>query len=450
MSFRYGESLVLSYLGESDTIGGIVLKLIALLIFIAVYALMLLLPTWRAAAALAAAAAFVLIGIVPVGEVAGAVDWNVLLMLAGTMGTVDLFIRSNMPNRLSDRLVSVLPSVKWLIIALALFAGLVSAFVDNVATVLMLAPVGLAISKKLNISPVEPILAIAVSSNLQGAATLVGDTTSILLAGHMGLDFMDFFVYRERPGMFWVVEAGALVTVPVMLVLFRREKGKLQVDRLTPVTDYLPTWLLLGTVLSLIAASFIPNKPDITNGVICMAFFLVGLLLESGKSKEKSLTADVLKAIDYETLGLLAGLFIVIRGIERVGIIDELSRAISRMGGGSLFWTYTIIVWASVLISAFVDNIPYTATMLPVVGGVAAPLGVNQAVLCFGLLTGATLGGNLTPVGASANIAACGILRREGYEVTTGQFVRIGVPFTLAAVLTGYVLVWLFYAGLAV
>lgn len=426
------------------------MKLIALLIFIAVYALMLLLPTWRAAAALAAAAAFVLLGIVPVGEVAGAVDWNVLLMLAGTMGTVDLFIRSNMPNRLSDRLVSVLPSVKWLIIALALFAGLVSAFVDNVATVLMLAPVGLAISKKLNISPVQPILAIAVSSNLQGAATLVGDTTSILLAGHMGLDFMDFFVYRGRPGMFWVVEAGALVTVPVMLVLFRKEKGKLRVDRLTPVTDYLPTWLLLGTVLSLIAASFIPNKPDITNGVICMAFFLVGLLLESGKSKEKSLTADVLKAIDYETLGLLAGLFIVIRGIERVGIIDELSRAISRMGGGSLFWTYTIIVWASVLISAFVDNIPYTATMLPVVGGVAASLGVNQAVLCFGLLTGATLGGNLTPVGASANIAACGILRREGYEVTTGQFVRIGVPFTLAAVLTGYVLVWLFYAGLAV
>ena len=426
------------------------MKLIALLIFIAVYALMLLLPTWRAAAALAAAAAFVLIGIVPVGEVADAVDWNVLLMLAGTMGTVDLFIRSNMPNRLSDRLVSVLPSVKWLITALALFAGLVSAFVDNVATVLMLAPVGLAISKKLNISPVEPILAIAVSSNLQGAATLVGDTTSILLAGHMGLGFMDFFVYRGRPGMFWVVEAGALVTVPVMLVLFRREKGKLRADRLTPVTDYLPTWLLLGTVLSLIAASFIPDKPDITNGVICMAFFLVGLLLESGKSKEKSLTADVLKAIDYETLGLLAGLFIVIRGIERVGIIDELSRAISRMGGGSLFWTYTIIVWASVLISAFVDNIPYTATMLPVVGGVAASLGVNQAVLCFGLLTGATLGGNLTPVGASANIAACGILRREGYEVTTGQFVRIGVPFTLAAVLTGYVLVWLFYAGLAV
>lgn len=426
------------------------MKTAALLIFIVVYVLLLLLPNYRAVSALAAAGIFILLGIVPLGEAAEAIDWNVLLMLAGTMGTVDLFIRSNMPNRLSDRLVALLPSVKWLIIALALFAGLVSAFVDNVATVLMLAPVGMAIARKLGISPVAPILAIAVSSNLQGAATLVGDTTSILLGGHMGLDFMDFFAYEGRPGMFWVVELGALATVPVMLFLFRKEKGKLYGTELTPVTDYLPTVLLGGTVITLIAASFIPNKPDITNGVICMAYFLAGLAVEVASGRlNRSLTADVLKAIDYETLALLAGLFLVIRGIERVGIIDDLSRIIARLGGGNLFLTYTIVVWASVLISAFVDNIPYTATMLPVVGGVAASLGVDQAVLCFGLLTGATLGGNLTPVGASANIAACGILRREGCEVSTGQFMRIGVPFTLVAVMTGYLLVWLFFGTIA-
>ena len=282
-----------------------------------------------------------------------------------------------------------------------------------------------------------------------GAATLVGDTTSILLGGHMGLDFMDFFAYRGRPGLFWVVQAGALMTVPVMLFLFRKEKGKLYGAALTPVTDYLPTCLLLGTVLSLIAASFIPNKPEITNGLICMTFFLAGLAAECGRYGT-ALAKDVLKAIDYETLALLAGLFLVIRGIERAGIIDDLSHIITGMGGGNLFLTYTIIVWASVLISAFVDNIPYTATMLPVVGGVATALGVDQTVLCFGLLVGATLGGNLTPVGASANIAACGILRREGYEVSAGQFMRIGVPFTLMAVLTGYVLCWLFYASLGV
>ena len=426
------------------------MKTIALIIFIAVYALLLLLPKYRAWSALAAAGIFLILGIVPLSEIVEAIDWNVLMMLAGTMGTVDLFIRSNMPNRLSDRLVAALPNVKWLIIALALFAGIVSAFVDNVATVLMLAPVGVAIAKKLGISPVQPILAIAVSSNLQGAATLVGDTTSILLAGHMNLDFMDFFVFQGHPGMFWVVEVGAIATIPVMMFLFRKEKGKLQSTSLTPVTDYLPTWLLLGTVISLIIASFVPNKPAITNGILCIGFFVVGLLLEIARGKlDVKHTGEVLKAIDYETLGLLAGLFLVIHGIERVGIIDDLSHIITSLGGGSLFLTYTIIVWASVLISAFVDNIPYTATMLPVVGGVAASLGVNQAVLCFGLLTGATLGGNLTPVGASANITACGILRKEGHEVTTGQFMRIGVPFTLTAVLTGYLLVWLFYSGIA-
>mgnify|MGYP005861929927 CR=1 FL=1 len=422
------------------------MKTAALLIFIAVYALLLLLPNYRAISALAAAGIFLALGIVPLGDIPGAVDWNVLLMLAGTMGTVDLFIRSNMPNRLSDRLVALLPSVKWLIIALALFAGLVSAFVDNVATVLMLAPVGVAIAKKLKISPVAPILAIAVSSNLQGAATLVGDTTSILLAGHLGLDFMDFFAYRGTAGMFWVVQAGALATVPVMMVLFRKERGCLEKDHhLTPVTDYLPTWLLLGTVVCLILASFLPGRPELTNGFICMAFFAAGLLLECIKGQEKGFVKDIVRAIDYETLALLAGLFLLIDGIDRVGIIRDVSDLIARLGGGSLFWTYTIVVWGSVLISAFVDNIPYTATMLPVVAGVASAMGVDQTALCFGLLTGATLGGNLTPVGASANIAAAGILRKEGYEITTGQFMRIGVPFTLAAVLVGYVLVWVLY-----
>ena len=421
------------------------LKTIALIIFIAVYALLLLLPKYRAVVALSAAAIFIALGILPAADAPGVIDWNVLLMLAGTMGTVDLFIRSKMPNRMSDKLVQMLPSVKALIIVLALFAGLVSAFVDNVATVLMLAPVGLALAQKLGISPVAPILAIAVSSNLQGAATLVGDTTSILLGGHLGMDFADFFWYNGVPGMFWVVQIGALVTVPVMLVLFRKESGKLSGGELTPVSDYVPTVLLVGTVVALILASFLPVKPDITNGLICMAFFVVGLVIEVFRTHDKDLAVDVIKNIDYVTLLLLAGLFMVIEGIDRVGIIADLSRIIAGMGGGSLFMTYTIIVWFSVIASAFIDNIPYTATMLPVVAGVASALGVDQAVLCFGLLIGATLGGNLTPVGASANIAAGGILRKAGYEVTTGQFMKIGVPFTLAAVSTGYVLAWILY-----
>ena len=186
------------------------------------------------------------------------IDWNVIMMIAGTMGTVYLFIESKMPQLMSDILISKMSNVKWAIFALSLFAGIVSAFVDNVATVLMIAPVALALCKKLNISPVPSIICIAVSSNLQGAATLVGDTTSILLAKAANLDFSDFFVDEGKPGMFWVVEAGALVSALIILIMFRKDNGKIEFNSRTKVEDKFPTYLLLGTIICLIAVSFIP------------------------------------------------------------------------------------------------------------------------------------------------------------------------------------------------
>ena len=161
-----------------------------------------------------------------------------------------------------------------------------------------------------------------------------------------------------------------------------------------------------------------------------------------------------LKEIDYYTVVLLTGLFVVIGGISRAGVIDMIGRLLAGLSGsgsrGSVFLIYAIIVWVSVLLSAFIDNIPYTATMLPIVAVVTAQLNaaganVHPNLLYFGLLVGATLGGNLTPIGASANIAALGILRREGYEVKSSTFMRYGVPFTLTAVITGFLLVWIIW-----
>ena len=139
------------------------------------------------------------------------------------------------------------------------------------------------------------------------------------------------------------------------------------------------------------------------------------------------------------------GLFCVIAGVTQVGIIDDFAAWIVRVGGTNLFLLYTMIVWGSVLISAFVDNIPYVATMLPVLAAVTAELGVEPYLLYFGLLCGATLGGNLTPVGASANITATGLLRKQGYESGFRDFARIGIPFTLTAVAVGYVFLWVFW-----
>lgn len=421
------------------------MKLLALILFAAAYVLILLLPKYRWVTALAAASLFLITGILTPGQVLGAIDWNVLLTLFGMMGLVSLFVRSGAPAFLADKLAASLPSAKWVFVVLAMFAGLVSAFIDNVATVLMVVPIGLAVAKRLDISPVPVVLSIAVSSNLQGAATLVGDTTSILLGGSLGMEFTDFFVMDGRPGMFFVVQAGALATVPVLLWLFRKDRGRAKVDTISPVKSWLPAWLLVLTVAALVAASFLPEKPAVTNGLICVGFFLAGLAWTCLKERGGQALRTFLAEVDWTTLLLLTGLFVVVEGIVQAGIVADVSAAIATLGGDNLFLTYTVIVWMSVLLSAFIDNIPYVAAMLPVVGGVGQALGIDVTVLYFGLLAGATLGGNLTPVGASANIAAAGILRREGYEVTTPQFLRIGVPFTLAAVTTGYILIWLFY-----
>lgn len=424
------------------------MKTTAIVLFALTYLLLLTFSKIRAYIALASAVIFVALGILPVNKIMTAVDWNVILMIAGTMGVVGLFIESKMPSLLADKIIERMPNVKWAIISLALFAGIISAFVDNVATVLMVAPVALTISKKLKISPVPSIIAIAISSNLQGAATLVGDTTSILLGGYAKLNFLDFFVCDGRVGIFWVVEIGALVSTFVLFVLFRKEKQTIKAMEVTEVEDYFPTVLLVGIIVLLISASFVPGryKPDTINGIICMSLFVIGLLRNFTKTRKISSITKAIKEIDYTTILLLGGLFIVIGGITEAGVVQDISKLFVRASGDNVFVIYTLIVWASVLFSAFIDNIPYVATMLPVTAGISAQLGIEPNLLFFGLLIGATLGGNITPIGASANITGLGILRKEGYEVSAPTFMKISVPFTLSAVITGYILNWFIWS----
>ena len=418
------------------------MKIFALAVFALMYVLMIARPKYRPFYALSAAAIFLVSGILPLNDLVSTVNWNVLLMIAGTMIIVYYFIDSRMPNLLADILLGKSRNVMWVTILMSLFAGVISAFIDNVATVLMVAPVGMAICKKLKMRPVGMILSIAVSSNLQGAATLVGDTTSIMLGDYANMNFMNFFWMKGRPGIFFAVELGALATIPVMMFLFRKDKAPVSSTERTPVSNYLPTVMLLLMVAALIAASFIPDTPPMINGIICCVLAAVTILVDYIREKKVQNAVAALKNLDFETLGLLTGLFIVIGGLTNVGIIDDFAGLIVKFGGNNIFLLYTIVVWGSVLISAFVDNIPYVATMLPVLTAVTAALGIEPYLLYFGLLSGATLGGNITPIGASANIAAVGMLRKEGYQVSFAEFMRIGLPYTLVAVMTGYLYFW--------
>ncbi len=421
----------------------------AVLLFVLTYALMLLFEKYRTWIAIASGALFVAGGMLPVSQIPGTVDVNVLLMIGGTMGLVQLFIDSRMPDRMAEWLMDRMPNVQWAAVCLSLFAGLISAFVDNVATVLMVAPVAVAVCRKLGINPVPFVISIAVSSNLQGAATLVGDTTAIMLGSALDMSFADFFWYRGRPSMFFMVELGAAFSAVIVFFLFRKEKQLIaHGGERTQVADYVPTALLLGTVFLLICASFAPeswNLPGETNGIICYAMLLLGLGLNLLKKRKLDAILQPLEAIDFQTLLLLLGLFLMIGGITHEGVIDALARQLVGLGGGNLFLMYSMIVWGSVLISAFIDNIPYVATMIPVIAGIADEMGVDSTALYFGLLSGATLGGNCTPIGASANIAGIGILRRENYRVENRDFFRIGIPFTLAAIVPAYILIWLLF-----
>ena len=434
--------------------------ILALILFALIYILMLALPQQRPFVALGGAAAFLLLGQLGVcdftlTDAARAVDLNVLLMMAGTMGTVSLFIASKMPARLAEQLIVRVPNVKWAVCMLALFAGFISAFVDNVATVLMVAPVGLAIARKLKISPVPVLISIAVSSNLQGAATLVGDTTSILLGGFAGMNFFDFFWMKGRPGIFFGVELGALASLGVLLFLFRKQTQPIAAKVETEVEDDVPAALMVLTVGLLIAASFLPCPAggvlralyDLRSGIVCLSLCLFGVGRACLRSKSAKPLVQTAKELDCDTLLLLFGLFILIEGISRAGVIDAAAQLFYRLSSDDPFRLYTLLVFVSVALSAFIDNIPYVAAMLPVVQSIAAMMnggaGFPPELFYFGLLTGATLGGNLTPIGASANIAAIGILRKNGETVRTKDFLRIGIPFTLAAVLTGYICLWL-------
>ncbi len=310
----------------------------------------------------------------------------------------------------------------------------------------MVAPIALAICKKLETNPVPFIIAVAVSSNLQGAATLIGDTTAIMLDSAFDMTFLDFFWYLGKPSIFFAVELGAVISALILLVIFRKDTKKIEKNTVrTKVTDMVPSYLLIAALLLLVVVSFVPEKPDETNGLICCALLVVGLIYTFIKNKNISSVIEPLKEIDFTTIGILLGLFLMIGGISAQGVIKEAANLLASVGGGNVFLLYTIIVWGSVLISAFIDNIPYVATMIPVVAGLASVLEVDPTPLYFGLLSGATLGGNCTPIGASANITGIGIFRKEGYEVKNKDFFKIGIPFTLAAIIPTYIYVWVLY-----
>lgn len=281
-------------------------------------------------------------------------------------------------------------------------------------------------------------------SKIKGFLTGLGVTaviqsssaTTVMVVGFVNSRLMTL---KQSIGVIMGANIGTTVTAWI-LSLGGISSDSLFMQLLKP-TSFTPVLALIGTVFLMFSKS--TKQKDVGTILLGFATLMFGMDTMSGAvSGLADIPAfqNLFLMFENPILGVL-----MIGGISNMGVIDALAQLLAKLGAGNPFLMYTIIVWASVLISAFIDNIPYVATMIPVIAGIAMEMGIDSTALYFGLLSGATLGGNCTPIGASANIAGIGILRKEGYEVSNGDFFKIGIPFTLAAIVPAYILVWILF-----
>jgi Na+/H+ antiporter NhaD/arsenite permease-like protein len=418
-------------------------KVVSLAVFIAAYVLFVFLTNRRTLVAVCAAALVVLFGAISPKEAFWAINWNVMGIFVGTLVVADVFMESRVPAYLAEVIVDKAKSTAWAILFLCVMTGFISAFVENVATVLIVAPIALSLAQKLKINPTNMMIAVAISSNLQGTATLIGDPPSMLLGGFAKMNFGDFFFYHGRPSIFFAVQLGALTSFFVLYYVFRAHRQKTQLVMVEKVRSWVPTVILVGLIFLLAASSFFDPGFSYIAGSLCMIAGVISMVWEKLANARPVLHG--LKSLDWQTTFFLMGIFILVGSITVTGCIETISEFLSGLIGENIFFGYTLIVFISVFVSAFVDNVPFLAAMLPVAVSMSERLQINPSLLLFGLLIGASLGGNVTPIGASANIVACGLLKKEGYPVKFMHFVKIGLPFTLVAVIPAYLFIWLIW-----
>lgn len=404
-------------------------------VFLAAYALFVALPRRRAMTAIAGAALLVLSGVVPWRTALfELISWNVVGLFFGTLILAELFMQSRMPAVIAEWMLRRTRTAAGAMLMLCVLSSTLSMFLENVAVVLLVAPVAVSLCRRVGVAPVRLMILIAVCSNLQGTATLIGDPPSMILAGAMKLSFNDFFVYRGRPSIFFVVQIGALASFLSIAVLLRRHRTPIETIEVERPRSLVPTLLLGLLVVGLMTTHRFDPGFRWMAGALAMGLGAVGLAWYLRVPHWGSL-GRLIRTLDWDTTLFLAGVFVLVGGLSGSGWLERLAGWLAGWTGGSVATAFVLLLALSIAVSGFVDNVPFLVAMLPVAGDMARRLELQQpALLFFALLVGACLGGNITPIGASANIVAIGLLRREGHRVSFGEFVRIGLPFTLAAV----------------
>jgi len=370
------------------------------------------------------------------------INWNVLMIYAGSMAIAALFIYSRVPARIADSIVERAPSTGIAIILILAMTGIISIFVENVATVLVMAPIALALSKKLSLNPTYFMAGLAVMSNLEGTATLVGDPPSMIFASYAGYTFNDFFAHQGRISIFFFIQTGMIAGCIFFYYYFRNATQKVSAEH-TKVISFFPAVLLCTMIAGLAAISFLHLKIEWISGLFVMLLGVIGVFWYAAIERKGIKEAfELVKGLDWESIFFLSGIFIIVGAVSETGLLSDLAAFLSHLTGGNALLGFLLIIALSVLISGFVDNVPYIIVMLPVANNLAKSIGIKGELFMFALLIGSCLGGNLTPFGASANIVAMGILKRENYPMTFRSWIKIGIPFTLITTTAASVFFW--------
>ncbi len=424
----------------------------AVVVFVGAYALIISEKIHRVAVALGGAALMLAIGATDdksafYSEHSG-IDWNVIFLLMGMMVIVGVLRKTGMFEYLAIWSVKRARAKPFRVMAmLVVITAVASALLDNVTTVLLIAPVTFLVCERLALPAVPFLIAEVLASNIGGTATLVGDPPNIIIASRADLTFNDFLVHLAP-----IVAVLLVVLVALCRVMFRksfvydedRAAEIMALEEREAIHD--PRLLIKGLiVLTLVVAGFVLH-PVLHYEPSVVALLGAGLLVAISSVE----IGDVLKEVEWPTLAFFAGLFIMIGGLIETGVISEVSKQLADAIGDNELGGSMILLSASAVLSGVIDNIPYVATMAPITSDLVQNMGGNSGhVLWWALALGADLGGNATAIGASANVVVLGIAERNRQPISFWQFTKYGLVVTAVTVALSLVYVWLRYFALA-
>lgn len=419
-------------------------EIISIVIFLLVMVAIVSEKVHRAAASLAGAVILLATHVLTVDSAIEHVDVNTVGVLVGMMLFVAVVKNSGLFEYIAIKSAKLTHGKPWAIMAVfAIITAVLSAFLDNVTTVLLVGPMTLAITSILKVNPVPFLLTQILASNMGGTATLIGDPPNIMIGSEAGLGFADF-ILNTAP----IVVIIMAVSLLCFYLMFGR-KLKVSDDA-------------MQAVMELDENRAIKDKSLLIKSVVMIGLVVIGFMFHSSLGMESCTIAllaavimmivgkqdieDVIMGVEWSTILFFIGLFVVVGGMEETGVIDQLATLLISMTGGNMVLTMLIILWVSAIVSSFLDNIPFVATLIPMILAIQAESGMDVTPLWWALSLGACLGGNGTLIGASANVVLSGISNKNGYPITFMSYLKVGFPMMILSVAISMVYLLLRFA----